>query len=92
VNRDLGFDDPTVWILIVAAIIFLFGASQIPKFARGLGQARREWNYAMKGEVPPEAASDPLTEAAKKEGIETQGKTRAQISEELALKIGAKKN
>ncbi len=45
----MGFDDPVVWILIVAVVVFLFGASRIPQFARSLGSARREFEQAWRG-------------------------------------------
>lgn len=45
----MAWDDPTVWILIVAVVVFLFGSSKIPQFARALGQARKEFSDATKG-------------------------------------------
>jgi sec-independent protein translocase protein TatA len=45
----MAWDDPFVWILIVAVVIFLFGAGQIPKFARSLGQAKKEFQNAFSG-------------------------------------------
>lgn len=105
----MAFDDPVVWILIVAVIVFLFGANKIPQIARGLGQARKEFEEASKGITNPQSSAnptspapasnsttgaqtgeDPLISAAKKEGIETQGKTREEIASELAWKL--KKN
>jgi len=38
----------TELILIVAVILVLFGASAIPKFARSLGEAKKEFTKAMK--------------------------------------------
>lgn len=35
-------------IVIVLVILVLFGASAIPKFARSLGQAKKEFTKAMK--------------------------------------------
>jgi Sec-independent protein translocase protein TatA len=35
-------DDPLVIAIIALAIFLLFGANQIPKFARALGEARKE--------------------------------------------------
>lgn len=56
----MALDDPIVWILIIGVVVFLFGANKIPQFARGLGQARREFDMASKGitsgSVPPTAA------------------------------------
>lgn len=40
-----------IWILVAVAIMFLFGASRIPKFARSLGLARKEFQDAMNGET-----------------------------------------
>jgi sec-independent protein translocase protein TatA len=35
-------------IIIVVVILVLFGASAIPKFARSLGEAKKEFSKAMK--------------------------------------------
>lgn len=35
-------------IVIVVVILVLFGASAIPKFARSLGEAKKEFTKAMK--------------------------------------------
>jgi sec-independent protein translocase protein TatA len=93
----MGLDDPVVIVLIAAVVIFLFGAGQIPKFAKSLGQARKEFNNAMSSttsttnatvEVPSSSFSqDPLVSAAQKEGIDTQGKSREQIASELSFKL-----
>lgn len=45
----MAFDDPIVWVLIVAVVVFLFGANKIPSLARSLGQARREFDGAING-------------------------------------------
>ncbi len=45
----MAWDDPVVWVLIVAAVVFLFGSSRIPQFARALGQARREFGRGWQG-------------------------------------------
>lgn len=34
------------WILIIVAIIFLFGGKKIPELMRGIGQGIREFNNA----------------------------------------------
>jgi sec-independent protein translocase protein TatA len=44
----MAFDDPVVWILILAVVIFLFGANKIPQFAKAIGQAKREFDQASK--------------------------------------------
>ena len=44
----MALDDPIVWVLIAAVVIFLFGANKIPQFAKAIGQARREFDQASK--------------------------------------------
>jgi sec-independent protein translocase protein TatA len=48
----------TELILIVVVILVLFGASAIPKFARSLGEAKKEFTKAMKEEDSTEKAVD----------------------------------
>ena len=95
----MAWDDPVVWVLIVAVVVFLFGASRIPQFARSLGQARREFTEATKGNYGPTNAAtptssvdpnDPLILAAQREGIDTTGKTREQIASEISWKLNKK--
>jgi sec-independent protein translocase protein TatA len=38
-------------LIILAVIVLLFGGSQVPKLAKGLGQARREFNAGLRGEA-----------------------------------------
>ena len=38
----MSFDDPIVWVLLATVVVFLFGASRIPQFARAIGQARND--------------------------------------------------
>jgi sec-independent protein translocase protein TatA len=38
----------TELLVIVLVVLVLFGASAIPKFARSLGQAKKEFTKAMK--------------------------------------------
>ena len=45
----MALDDPVVWVLIIAVVVFLFGSSKIPQFARSIGQARREFESGWKG-------------------------------------------
>jgi sec-independent protein translocase protein TatA len=50
-------DDPVVWILIIAIVVFLFGANKIPSLARSLGQARREFDRGWRGIVDTSPSS-----------------------------------
>ncbi len=57
----------TELIVIVIVILVLFGASAIPKFARSLGEAKKEFTKAMKdGENAPADSSG--AESNKKDG------------------------
>jgi TatA/E family protein of Tat protein translocase len=89
----MAFDDIFVWIIIGSIVLFLFGASKIPGFARALGQARREFDLGSKGvstsSITTESV-DPLFSAAEREGIDTAGKTREQIASELSWKLNKK--
>ncbi|QRN85286.1 twin-arginine translocase TatA/TatE family subunit [Clostridia bacterium] len=38
----------TELIVILAIVVLVFGASSIPKLARSIGQARREFDKALK--------------------------------------------
>lgn len=96
---EMGWDDPVVWILIAVVVVFLFGASRIPQFARSLGQARREFNEGSKSIAGTSSSSfanngvdpsDPLIQAAQREGIDTAGKTREQIASEISWKLNKK--
>jgi len=87
------------WIVILAilAVIMIWGPDKIPKLARALGQARKEFERAQKeftNPTPePEPASitsdDYLIQTAKSLGIETAGKTREQISKEIVERARA---
>ena len=79
------------WIIVLAIIVVLFvwGPQKLPEFARSIGLARKEIEKAYKEASNPTAApseSDPLIETAKKLGVSTEGKTRAQISDEIVAK------
>ncbi len=45
-------------IIIVAIVLLLFGPSQIPKLARGMGQAMREFKKAQR-EINDELEREP---------------------------------
>src|ERR1700693_910357 len=97
----MALTDPLQWIVIaVVAIVFLmYGPKKIPELARSIGLARKEFNDASKvasGNVPPATSAavapapvstgDTLIDTAKKLGINTEGKTRDEISSEIVTK------
>ncbi len=77
------------WLIVLAIIVVLFvwGPQKLPEFARSIGLARKEIDKAYKEATtpspPPAPETDVLIETAKKLGISTEGKTKAQISEEI---------
>jgi sec-independent protein translocase protein TatA len=53
----------TELLVIGLVVLVLFGAAAIPKFARSLGQAKKEFNQAMKeGEEEEKKSLDDKTE------------------------------
>jgi len=38
---------PTEWIIILAIVLILFGGTKLPKLARSLGQAQREFKKGI---------------------------------------------
>ena len=95
------------WIVIagVLVVFFLWGPNKIPQLARAVGQARREFEKASKeitspsdeerpasASAPtPPSADDALINTAKKLGINTEGKTRDEISSEILQKANPSK-
>jgi len=82
------------WIAVVAVIVMflIWGPDKIPKVARALGQARREFEVASRQvtgavtETRPVSSDDILLSTARDLGIETVGKTREEISAEIVAK------
>ncbi len=56
----MAFDDPVVWLLIIAMAIVLFGTSRIPQLARAIGQSKREYENGARGVVPTQQVNDTL--------------------------------
>ena len=56
------------WIIILVVLLLLFGSTQLPKLARSLGSAQKEFRKGMKegdaeGEDDEEAAEEPAPKA-----------------------------
>jgi sec-independent protein translocase protein TatA len=88
----MAIGDPFQILLIlgVLAVILIWGPQKIPELAKSLGRARKEFDDASKGLIQPTSststtvsAPDTLIDTAQKLGINTQGKTRQEISDEI---------
>ena len=45
-NLFIGLPGGSEWVLIILAVLILFGGRKIPEFMRGLGRGIREFNDA----------------------------------------------
>jgi len=90
----MAIGDPFQILLIlgVVAVILIWGPSKIPELAKSIGRARKEFDDASRGVMqplsPPTASPsistpDSLVDTAQKLGINTEGKTRQEISDEI---------
>jgi sec-independent protein translocase protein TatA len=93
----VGYEAIVIGIIVV--VIFIWGPNKIPEIARGLGRARREFDEASKGLTSSSATgpkiesanSDPLIDTAQRLGINTSGRTRQEISDEIVRTAQNKK-
>jgi len=80
---------------VIVVVVFLWGPKKIPELARSIGIARREFTQGSKesanlttGQLTAANAPDQtLIDTARKLGINTEGKTREQISEEIVNRV-----
>ncbi|TLX93661.1 MAG: twin-arginine translocase TatA/TatE family subunit [Thaumarchaeota archaeon] len=89
--------DPLQLIVIgvIVVVVLLWGPKKIPELARSIGITRREFTQASKESAKPTAgqltaANAPdqtLIDTARKLGIDTEGKTREQISDEIVNRV-----
>jgi sec-independent protein translocase protein TatA len=96
------------WIIVavIVLVLFLWGPEKLPKLARSIGQAKKEFEKASRGArrrserlfeselkspitseaYRPLSSDDKLLEIARSLGIQTEGKTRDQIAQEIIEK------
>jgi sec-independent protein translocase protein TatA len=90
---------------VIVIVIFLWGPNKIPDLAKSIGRARREFEMASKdiqgtapeatnpqqGVAPPvqKSADQVMVETARSLGIQTEGKTRAQVAQEIVSRTSA---
>ena len=51
-------------LILIAVIALLFGGTQIPKLARSLGSAQREFKHGLEQPEEPEEPEEPALEVA----------------------------
>ncbi len=94
----LGLQTPEL-IVILFIILLLFGGRKLPELARSMGTAVREYTDATKEPAKyveskvkdkEEEEREAILEAAKKLGIETEGRSLSEIAEDL-VKVTEKK-
>ena len=87
----------TELLVVLFIILLLFGGKKLPELARSMGSAVREYSKASTTEVEKEKAPNKeedektaILEAAKKMGIETEGRSIKEIAQDL-VKASEKK-
>ena len=79
-------------ILILAIVLLLFGAGRLRGLAKAVGESIREFKKAT-SESPKtkrEEEEEAIIEAARKMGVETEGKSVEQILNEMNKKVAEK--
>jgi sec-independent protein translocase protein TatA len=54
------------WIIVAAVVLVLFGGTQIPKLARSLGQAQKEFKQGLKDGASEETDKDSKSSETKR--------------------------
>lgn len=87
----LGLQTPEL-VVILFIILLLFGGKKLPELARSMGSAVKEYTEAAKQPVKYVEAKtkdkegedrDAILEAAKKLGIETEGRSISEIAQDI---------
>lgn len=85
----------TELIVIMFIILLLFGGKQLPELARSLGNAAREFRQAStepskyvdeKTKTKEDEEKEAILEAARKLGIETEGRSIEDIAQDIVKK------
>lgn len=78
-------------VLILVILIFVFGASRLKDISKALGESVREFRKSS-AEAPPEEREKDraIADAARKMGIDTEGKSVKQILDEMSKKTAEK--
>lgn len=73
-------------ILVLAILIFLFGATKMKGLAKGLGDSVKEFRKATDTTGKKDEVNEAIMQAAEKLGISTEGKDAQQILKEMEVK------
>ena len=82
----------TELIIVLFIVLLLFGGKKLPELARSMGTAVREYSTATKEpakyieektKTKEEEEREAILEAAKKMGIETEGRSLSEIAQDL---------
>ena len=94
----MGLQTPEL-IVIIFIILLLFGGKKLPELARSMGSAVQEFTKATKEPVKYVEAKTPnkkdedrdaIFAAARKMGIETEGRDIGEIAQDIARTAGLK--
>ena len=79
-------------VLILAIVLILFGASRLKGLGKAVGESVREFKKATSEEskTSKEKEEEAIIEAARKMGVETEGKSVEQILKEMSEKAAKK--
>jgi sec-independent protein translocase protein TatA len=73
--------------LILVILIFIFGAKRLKDIAKGAGEAVSEFKKATSEPPKKKKEDEAVIEAAKKLGIETEGRSVKQILTDMNEKV-----
>ncbi len=80
-------------VLILAIVLIVFGAGRLRGLGKAVGESVREFKKASSEEPPKtskEEEEEAIKEAARKMGVETEGKSVEQILNEMNKKVAKK--
>jgi sec-independent protein translocase protein TatA len=73
-----------VIVLVIIVLVLLFGGTQLPKLARGLGEASHEFKKAQKEAEDPAKADAPKADAPKADAARAEV-TQAPADDQITL-------
>ncbi len=86
---EMPFIGPWEVALIAIVVILLFGVKRIPQLAKSIGEAVRQYRKATESDESLDTNDnvEALIETAKQLGLDTEGKTPQEISDEILKKM-----